>query len=430
MMRGQVTVVNFSSHVLNGHLSIRRKYFISDLVGYFFVESNLRLALLRRMKFKAEKNLWTLWSAIFFATLMVSFGKNYSRHHENGRKRHMLSFRPLHFAAVDLPLGNKPFHQDESTPNAGAFKIDNGGVVGAGTYEVSPDGVDLDLNLKIPSKVPNEEGGGEAAPPGSPGAPGGPEAPGGSEAPGSPGEGPASTKAPTPALCPVPCSQTQPTQSPSGGAPESVSPTGSAVPTSAGGGTSSPSTSQPTTPSAGSPFEQEGLNKHNEFRNVHGVPPMTLNAEMSQQAAAYAQKIANLGTLQHASREERNGDGENLSMGCSTKKGQTAAEAVTNWYNEVCSPGYTFGRPSGSPGTGHFTQVVWKGSTQLGMGMAESQKSGMKCTYIVGRYREAGNMMGDYAENVPKGSFNKAQACANVRGGFLDHLSLRSRTAA
>ena len=122
---------------------------------------------------------------------------------------------------------------------------------GAGTYEVSPDGIDLDLNLKIPSKPPNEEGGGEAAPPGSPGAPGGPEPPGGPEAPGSPGEGPASTKAPTPALCPVPCSQTQPTQSPSGGAPESVSPTGSAVPTSAGGGTSSPSTSQPTTPSAG-----------------------------------------------------------------------------------------------------------------------------------------------------------------------------------
>ena len=128
---------------------------------------------------------------------------------------------------------------------------------GAGTYEVSPDGVDVDLNLKIPSKAPNEEGGGEAVPPGSPGAPGGPEAPGGPQAPGSPhapgspGEGPASTKAPSPALCPVPCSQTQPTQSPSGGAPESVSPAGSAVPTSAGGGTSSPSTSQPTAPSAG-----------------------------------------------------------------------------------------------------------------------------------------------------------------------------------
>ena len=65
-----------------------------------------------------------------FHYISVSFGKNYSRHHENGRKRHMLSFRPLHFAAVDLPLGNKPFHQDESSPNAGAFKIDDGGVVG------------------------------------------------------------------------------------------------------------------------------------------------------------------------------------------------------------------------------------------------------------------------------------------------------------
>lgn len=73
---------------------------------------------------------------------------------------------------------------------------------------------------------------------------------------------------------------------------------------------------------------------------------------------------------------------------------------------------------------------MWKGSTQLGIGKAENQKSGMKCTYIVGRYREAGNMMGDYAENVPKGSFNRAQACAGVSGGFLDHLSLRSRSTA
>ena len=81
----------------------------------------------------------------------------------------------------------------------------------------------------------------------------------------------------------------------------------------------------------GSSFEQEGLDKHNEFREVHGVPPMTLNAEMSQEAAAYAEKIANLGQLKHASPEERNGDGENLSFKCGMEKGQTVAEAVTNW---------------------------------------------------------------------------------------------------
>ena len=58
---------------------------------------------------------------------------------------------------------------------------------------------------------------------------------------------------------------------------------------------------------------------------------MTLNAEMSQEAAAYAEKIAKLGQLEHARPEERNGDGENLSFKCGTEKGQTAAEAVTHW---------------------------------------------------------------------------------------------------
>ena len=58
---------------------------------------------------------------------------------------------------------------------------------------------------------------------------------------------------------------------------------------------------------------------------------MTLNAEMSQEAAAYAEKVAKLGQLEHASPEERNGDGENLSFKCGTEKGQTAAEAVTHW---------------------------------------------------------------------------------------------------
>lgn len=76
--------------------------------------------------------------------------------------------------------------------------------------------------------------------------------------------------------------------------------------------------------------ETQGLNKHNEYRNVHGVPPMTLNAEMSKEAAAYAQQIAQQGALKHSSAAERNNDGENLSMGCDTD-GQTTVEATTNW---------------------------------------------------------------------------------------------------
>lgn len=84
-------------------------------------------------------------------------------------------------------------------------------------------------------------------------------------------------------------------------------------------------------------------------------------------------------------------------------------------YNEVCDPGYQFNAGSRNGGTGHFTQVVWKESTVLGIGRAESQEDGMKCAYIVGRYKPAGNFMGEYQQNVPKGSFNANGYCAAIK---------------
>ena len=92
-------------------------------------------------------------------------------------------------------------------------------------------------------------------------------------------------------------------------------------------------------------------------------------------------------------------------------------------YNEVCDPGYDFNNGGFSSGTGHFTQVVWKESTVLGIGRAETEKKGMKCAYIVGRYKPAGNMRGRYAENVLPGSFDAGSYCPTVgKGGrkFFD----------
>ena len=58
---------------------------------------------------------------------------------------------------------------------------------------------------------------------------------------------------------------------------------------------------------------------------------MKLNREMCDQAKAYAKKIATMGALMHSNREDRDGQGENLSMGCSTNRAQSMEEAVTNW---------------------------------------------------------------------------------------------------
>ena len=50
-------------------------------------------------------------------------------------------------------------------------------------------------------------------------------------------------------------------------------------------------------------------------------------------------------------------------------------------------------------GTVHFTQVVWKGSTKLGVGMAKG-KGG---TTVVATYSPAGNVSGQFPANVKHG---------------------------
>ena len=77
--------------------------------------------------------------------------------------------------------------------------------------------------------------------------------------------------------------------------------------------------------------EKNGLASHDKFRKVHQVPLMRLDKEMCNQAKAYAQKIAKMGKLVHSPGKERPGQGENLSMGCSTHKAQAVEEAVASW---------------------------------------------------------------------------------------------------
>ena len=59
----------------------------------------------------------------------------------------------------------------------------------------------------------------------------------------------------------------------------------------------------------------------------------------------------------------------------------------------------------------------------LGIGRAESTKGRMKCAYIVGRYKAAGNMMGSFPENVKKGSFNPNYCNSIAKKNFFFDLN-------
>lgn len=62
---------------------------------------------------------------------------------------------------------------------------------------------------------------------------------------------------------------------------------------------------------------------------------MTLNCQMSKDAAAYAQKLAEMDTLVKSSYTERPEQGENLSLGCYKDREETTEEAVKMWYVNV-----------------------------------------------------------------------------------------------
>ena len=68
------------------------------------------------------------------------------------------------------------------------------------------------------------------------------------------------------------------------------------------------------------------------YRAIHNAPPMTLNCEMSRNATAYAQTLADMDSLVPSGYNERPEQGENLSLGCYDDREQSAEEAVKVWY--------------------------------------------------------------------------------------------------
>ena len=65
------------------------------------------------------------------------------------------------------------------------------------------------------------------------------------------------------------------------------------------------------------------------------------------------------------------------------------------WYDEIKK--YNFRNPGFASGTGHFTQVVWVASKEVGIAKATS-KTGKH--FVVARYYPAGNVIGHFPENV------------------------------
>lgn len=142
-------------------------------------------------------------------------------------------------------------------------------------------------------------------------------------------------------------------------------------------------------------FRQECLKAHNEKRSIHRVNDLNLNSELDDIAQVYAETLAQSDSLNHSS-NKFNGQrlGENLYM--QGGRAMSGFLPVDSWYGE--SYNYDYENPRNSSGvTGHFTQLVWKGSKELGVGCAKSRDGSY---YVVCNYHPAGNWVGEERENV------------------------------
>ena len=115
------------------------------------------------------------------------------------------------------------------------------------------------------------------------------------------------------------------------------------------------------------------LNEHNYLRSLHGVPPLILNKRLNDIAQNYAKIIAKKKVMEHSKAEDRALDGqyvgENLYMKTSSGKvAYVCGDMSKSWYSEIKDYDFETGESTGV--TGHFTQLVWKDSREVGFGIA------------------------------------------------------------
>jgi len=136
-------------------------------------------------------------------------------------------------------------------------------------------------------------------------------------------------------------------------------------------------------------FQRDVLNTTNTFRGQHNASVVTWNTTLAAYATGWASKCI----FNHSN---PNAYGENIAAGY-----VTAESAVNDWGEERRS--FNFGRPDFSKKTGHFSQLVWKDTRQIGCGRMKCEgKNNVNGWLIVCEYYPRGNIARAFITNVQK----------------------------
>ncbi|KAJ0963365.1 hypothetical protein J5N97_028487 [Dioscorea zingiberensis] len=130
---------------------------------------------------------------------------------------------------------------------------------------------------------------------------------------------------------------------------------------------------------------QDFINPHNSARDAVGVGSMTWDTTLEDYAKNYANERIGDCNLVHSGGPY----GENLFWG--SGGGFTAGDAVNAWVAEKQYYDYDSNSCASGRVCGHYTQVVWRSSTNIGCARVVCNNGGI---FITCNYYPAGNVIG------------------------------------
>ena len=137
-------------------------------------------------------------------------------------------------------------------------------------------------------------------------------------------------------------------------------------------------------PQAGERLSKQMLEAHNRVRRSHGLEPLAWSESLARTAKSWADRLASEGRLYHHSNPRY---GENLYLISGGEA--SAADVVASWNSEAKD--YDYRSNTCRSRCGHYTQIVWRDSKELGCGVGQSGK----VQVWVCEYTPPGNVIGE-----------------------------------
>ncbi|KAI6291374.1 hypothetical protein MCOR34_010193 [Pyricularia oryzae] len=142
-------------------------------------------------------------------------------------------------------------------------------------------------------------------------------------------------------------------------------------------------------------FQAAMLTTHNRFRSQHSAPDLEWNDTLADSSASHLDSVATPSRCEFA--HSGGPYGENLALGYAD-----AAAGVVAWGDE--RRGYDFGSGEFDDRTGHFTQMVWRDTSDVGCGrkLCGGGDDGGARWFLVCQYWPRGNIVGSFTEMVQR----------------------------